>query len=93
MSEKKKKKSETRGWAQRLGLDGLVLLLLLDLEQQRAVDVWQYTSEGDGGADQRVELLVTTDGELQVAGSDALDLEILGGVLEGTLVVGQGRWG
>jgi hypothetical protein len=43
--------------------------------------VWQYTSEGDGRADQGVELLITTDGELQVAGCDALDLEILGGVL------------
>lgn len=41
----------------------------------------QYTSEGDGRADQRVELLVAADGELQVAGRDALDLEILGGVL------------
>lgn len=65
----------------RLGLDGLILLLLLDLEQQRAVDVRQYTSEGDGRADQRVELLITADSELQMAGSDALDLEVLGGVL------------
>lgn len=65
----------------RLSLDGLVLLLLLDLEQQRTVDVWQYTSEGDSRADQGVELLITTDSELQVAGCDALNLEILGGVL------------
>lgn len=42
----------------------------------------QNTSEGDGGADQGVELLVATDGELQVAWGDALDLEIFGGVLE-----------
>lgn len=65
----------------RLGLNSLILLLLLDLEQQRAVDVRQYASEGDGGADQGVELLVAADGELEVAGGDALDLEILGGVL------------
>lgn len=43
--------------------------------------MWQDTTEGDGGADQGVELLVTTDGKLQVAGRDTLDLEILGGVL------------
>ena len=41
----------------------------------------QDTTKGDGCADQGVEFLVTTDGELQMAGSDALDLEILGGVL------------
>jgi len=58
----------------------LVLLLLLNLQQQSAVDVWQDTTKGDGGTDQSVELLVTTDGELQVAGSDTLDLEILGSV-------------
>lgn len=50
--------------------------------------MWQYTSEGDRCTDQRVELLVTADGELQVAGCDALDLEILGGVLRGGLVIG-----
>lgn len=43
--------------------------------------MWQDTTEGDGGADQGVELLVTTDGELQVAGRNTLDLEILGSVL------------
>lgn len=59
----------------------LELLLLLDLEQESAVDVWQDTTEGDGGTDQGVELLVTTDGKLQVAGGDTLDLEILGSVL------------
>lgn len=68
--------------ARRLGLlsSGL-LLLLLDLEEQGAVDVGKNTTEGDGGADQRIELFVTTDGKLQVARGDALDLEILGSVL------------
>lgn len=42
----------------------------------------QDTTEGDGGSDEGVKLLVTTDSELEVAGSDALDLEILGGVLK-----------
>ena len=42
--------------------------------------MWQYSSEGDGCADKRVELLVTADGELQVARRNTLDLKILGGV-------------
>jgi len=42
--------------------------------------VWQNTSKGDGGTDQGIEFFVTPDGELEMAGSDALDLEILGGV-------------
>lgn len=41
------------------------------------------TTEGNGGADQGIKLFVTTDGELQVAGSDTLDFEILGGILRG----------
>lgn len=59
---------------------GLVLFLLLDLEQQRTVDTWQDTTESNGGADQSIQLLVTTNGELQVAGRDTLDFQILGGV-------------
>lgn len=64
-----------------LCLGGLGLLLLLHLEQKGAVDVWENTTEGDGGTDQGIELFVTTDGELEMAGSDTLDLEILGSVL------------
>jgi len=63
-----------------LSLNSLVLLLLLNLEEESAVDVRQDTSEGDGGADQSVELLITTDSELQVAGGDTLNFEILGSV-------------
>lgn len=44
------------------------------------------TTEGDGGPDESVEFLITADGELQVARRDALDLEILGGVLQTTSV-------
>ena len=70
------------GRSQRLGsyVDLARLLLLLDLEEQGAVDVGQDTSEGDCGFDERVELLVAADGELQVAWRDALDLEVLCGV-------------
>ena len=39
-----------------------------------------HTATGDGGLDEGVKLFVTTDGELQVARSDALDLEVLGSV-------------
>jgi hypothetical protein len=56
------------------------LLLLLDLQKQRAIDVWQNTSESDCCADKRVQLLVTANGELKVARRDALDLEILGSI-------------
>ena len=41
----------------------------------------QHTTESDGGADQGIELLITTNGELKVAGRDTLDLKILGSVL------------
>lgn len=38
------------------------------------------TTTGDGGLDQGVQLLIATDGELQVAGSNTLHLQILGGI-------------
>lgn len=37
----------------------------------------QYTAEGDGGADQGVQLFITADSELQVTRGDTLDFEIL----------------
>lgn len=40
----------------------------------------QDTTTSDSGADQAVELFVTTDGELQVSRGDALDAQILGRV-------------
>jgi hypothetical protein len=42
------------------------------------VDVGDHTTTGDGRLDQGVELLVTADGELEVAGRDALDLWVSG---------------
>jgi hypothetical protein len=44
--------------------------------------VGQDTTKGDGGADQGVEFFIATDGKLEVARRDSLDLEILGGVLQ-----------
>lgn len=70
-----------RGGRGDLGFQGLSLLLLLDLEQERAVDVRQHTSKGDGGADEGIELFVAADGQLEMARRDALDLEVLGCVL------------
>ncbi len=66
-----------------LNLRGLALLLLFHLEQQSSVDVWQHTTEGDGGANKGIEFLVAADRELEVTRGDALDLEVLGGVLSG----------
>lgn len=64
-----------------LTFKSLSLLLLLDLQQQRAIDVWEDTTKSDGRTDEGVELLITTDGELEVAWCDALDLKVLGSVL------------
>lgn len=85
-SLKAQNRDQKKCWKQRpsdayLALKSLGLLLLLDLQQQRAVDVWKDTSEGDGRTDESVELLITTDGKLKVTWGDALDLEILGGIL------------
>lgn len=40
----------------------------------------QHATERNGRADQRVQLLVAADGQLQVARGDALDFEVLGRV-------------
>lgn len=40
----------------------------------------KLTAPSDGGFDERVELLVPSDGKLQMAGRDALHLQVLGGV-------------
>jgi hypothetical protein len=66
-----------------LTLEWLVLLLLLDLQEQSAVDVGKDTSEGDGCADEGVEFFVSADGELEMAGCDTFDLQVLCGVLLG----------
>lgn len=59
-----------------------LLLLLFDFQEQRAVDVGQDAAKGNGGADEGIEFFVAADRELEVAGGDALDLEILGRVLQ-----------
>ena len=50
-------------------------VLLADLlVDQRLVDVGDHTAARDRRLDERVELLITADGELQVARRDALHL-------------------
>ena len=44
------------------------------------MDVGDDSSAGDGGLDEGVQLLVSPDGQLQVAGGDTLHLQVLGGV-------------
>lgn len=59
-------------------MHNLVLLLLLaGLLDQALVDVRDHTTTSNGGLDEGVELLITRDGELQVARRDTLHLEIL----------------
>jgi len=56
------------------------LATLASLVDEGLVDVGNDTTTGDGGLDQVVQLLITTNCELQVAGCDALHAEITGGV-------------
>ena len=58
------------------------------------MDVRDDTAAGDGRLDERVELLVATDGELQVTRRDTLDAQVLGGVASQLEHLrGQGRHG
>ena len=51
--------------------------LLARLHHQGLVDVGDHTTARNGGLDQGVKLLVAADRQLQVAGSDALDFQVL----------------
>lgn len=63
------------------GLDHLRHALLpAGLVNKRSVDVWNDTTSSDGGLNKRVQLLVSTNGQLQMAGCNALDLEIGSGI-------------
>ena len=53
-------------------------LLLGGLVDERLVDVGNDTTTCDGGLDEGIELLVTTDGELEMTRSDTLDFQVLG---------------
>lgn len=49
-----KEASEAKTLSADLALKSLSLLLLLDLQQQRAINVWEDTTKGDGGTDEGV---------------------------------------
>jgi hypothetical protein len=49
--------------------------------------VRQNTTECDRGADQGIQFFVAANCELQVAGRDALDLEILRGILRSDIML------
>ena len=66
---------------QYLNLKGLVLLLLLDLQQQSTVDMGKDTSERNSRTDEGIKFFVSTNGELKVTGGNTLDFEILCGIL------------
>ena len=61
-------------------VDFYSLGLLGCLKDESLVDVRDHTTASNSGLDQGVKLFITSNSELQVSGSDALDLEILGGV-------------
>ena len=42
--------------------------------------MWNNTTTSDGGLDESVELLVSSDSELEMSWSDSLDLKIFGSV-------------
>lgn len=65
----------------RLTLEGLGLLLLLNLEEESSVDVRQHATIGNCRADKSVEFFVSTNGKLKVARRNTLHLEILCGIL------------
>jgi hypothetical protein len=54
--------------------------LLGGLVDEGLVDVGDHAAAGDGPLDEGVDLLVPSNGELEVARGDALDLEVLAGV-------------
>lgn len=59
----------------------LLASLLGLLGQKHGLDVWQYTTLGDGDSGQQlVQLLIVADGQLQVTGDDPRLLVVTGGV-------------
>lgn len=53
---------------------------LSGLHDQSLVNVGDDTTTGNCGLDEGIELLVSADGKLEMAGSDAFNFEIFAGV-------------
>ena len=51
--------------------------LLGRLHDEGLVDVGDHTTAGDGGLDQGIQFLVTSDGQLQVSWCNSLHLQVL----------------
>jgi len=67
--------------AHRLGTQLLCSLsseFLCVLHNESLVDVGNDTTTSNGGLDQGIELFISTDSQLQVSGSYALDLQVFG---------------
>ena len=50
------------------------------LVDERLVNVWDNSSTSNSGLDQRIQLLISTNGQLQMPRCDTFHLEILAGV-------------
>ena len=70
-----------KGYCSLKALKLISSLDLLDLlHDERLVDVWDDTTSSDSCLDERVQLFVASDGELQVSWRYSLDLKIFAGV-------------
>jgi len=58
----------------------ILLAFLACLLNEGLVDVWDDTTAGNGGLNQAIEFLITTNGELKVSWCDTFDLQVLGSV-------------
>ena len=54
-----------------------IIEFLPTLGQQGLVDVWDHTTTSDGGLDEWVEFLISSDGELEMSWSNSLNLQVL----------------
>lgn len=71
---------EVAGSSQIECISGSLNELLRRLHDKCLVDVGNHTTTGNRRLDKGVELLITSDRELQVAGSYALNLQVFAGV-------------
>jgi hypothetical protein len=61
-------------------LSAVLLHLSLDTGGKALVDEWQDTTSGDSGLDECIQFFISTDGELEMTGSDTFDTKIFRGI-------------